>query len=62
MRDITVGISDETYVEVKSGLEEGELVLSSGLQRVIELRRAQKEATGRPQMPKLPMPMKKGLK
>jgi len=56
MRDITVGISDETYVEVKSGLEEGELVLSSGLQRVIELRRAQKEATGRPQMPRLPVP------
>jgi len=62
MRDITVGISDETYVEVKSGLEEGELVLSSGLQKVIELRRIQKEATGRTQMPKLPMPMQKGLK
>ena len=57
LANITVGISDDTYVEIKSGLKEGELVLSSGLQNLIEVRRKQKEAEKKPQGPvRFPLP------
>ncbi len=45
-RRVNLGISDGTNVEIKSGLEEGEMVLSSGLQRIIEERRIQRENEG----------------
>jgi HlyD family secretion protein len=44
---VEVGISDGTYVEIKKGLKEGEVVLSSGLTPIIEMRRAQKETEER---------------
>ncbi|NQS90740.1 efflux RND transporter periplasmic adaptor subunit [Patescibacteria group bacterium] len=49
LKHIAVGVSDGTNVEIKSGLKEGELVLSSGLQKLIEIRRKQKEAKENPQ-------------
>lgn len=42
-RKVTLGVSDGTNVEIKRGLEEGEIVFSSGLQRLIEQRRIQRE-------------------
>ena len=42
-REITTGVSDGDFIEIKSGLEEGDLVLSWGLQKIIEMRRQQKE-------------------
>ncbi len=45
-RRVDIGVSDGTNVEIKSGLEEGEMVLSSGLQRIIEERRMQREGEG----------------
>jgi len=45
-RRVALGVSDGTSVEIKSGLEEGEMVLSSGLQRIIEERRMQREGEG----------------
>jgi len=38
-RPVVTGISDDTNIEIKSGLKEGEKVLSSGLQKIIEMRR-----------------------
>ena len=46
-RKVTLGISDGTNVEIKTGLEEGETVLSSGLEKLIEQRRIQREAEQR---------------
>ena len=46
-RKVTVGISDGTNVEIKRGLEEGEKVFSSGLQKLIEQRRIQQGAEQR---------------
>lgn len=43
LRKVTLGISDETNVEIKAGLEEGEAVISSGLEKLIEQRRLQRE-------------------
>ena len=58
-RKVTLGISDETDVEIKSGLEEGEIVLSSGLEKLIEFRRKQREAEQRPPGMRLPLPQPK---
>jgi len=55
-RKITPGISDGTNVEIKRGLEEGEMVFSSGLEKVIESRRKQREAEQRPPGMRLPLP------
>lgn len=50
-RRVNLGISDGTNVEIKSGLDEGEMVSSSGLKKLIESRRMQREAEQRrPQM------------
>lgn len=38
-RQVEVGVSNGTYMQVKSGLQEGETVLSAGLQPLIEKRR-----------------------
>ncbi len=46
-RKVTLGISDGTNVEIKRGLEEGETVLSSGLEKLIEQRRIQRETEQR---------------
>jgi HlyD family secretion protein len=46
-RKVTLGISDETNVEIKAGLEEGEVVISSGLEKLIEQRRLQREGEQR---------------
>jgi len=46
-RKVTLGISDGTNVEIKRGLEEGETVFSSGLEKLIESRRKQREAEQR---------------
>jgi len=54
LRHITVGVSDGTNVEIKSGLKEGELVLSSGLQKIIEMRRKQKQAEEKTRTQKSP--------
>jgi RND family efflux transporter MFP subunit len=45
-RMVEVGISDGTYVEIKRGLEEGEVILSFGLTPTIEMRRATQEERG----------------
>ncbi|MEA1965583.1 MAG: efflux RND transporter periplasmic adaptor subunit [Candidatus Aerophobetes bacterium] len=42
-REVKAGISDGAYVEIKSGLQEGELVLSTGLQGLIEMRKREGE-------------------
>jgi len=55
-RKVTPGISDGTDVEIKKGLKEGEMVFSSGLQKLIESRRKQREAEQRPLRMKLPLP------
>jgi HlyD family secretion protein len=46
-RKVTVGASDGTNVEIKTGLEEGEMVFSSGLEKLIEERRLQREGEQR---------------
>jgi len=46
-RKVTLGISDGTNVEIKRGLEGGEKVFSSGLQKLIEQRRMQQGAEQR---------------
>ncbi len=46
-RKVTLGISDGTNVEIKAGLEEGETVFSSGLEKLIEQRRIQREGEQR---------------
>jgi len=56
MRKVTLGISDGTNVEIKRGLEEGETVLSSGLSRMIEFRRMQREAGQRGPRMRFPLP------
>ncbi len=38
-KPVITGISDDTNIEIKGGLKEGEKVLSSGLQSIIEMRR-----------------------
>jgi HlyD family secretion protein len=38
-KPVITGVSDDTNIEIKSGLKEGEKVLSSGLQKIIEMRR-----------------------
>jgi len=55
-RKVTLGISDGTNVEIKSGLEEGEMILSSGLEKLIEERREQREAEQRAPRMRLPIP------
>jgi len=40
-RVVEVGISDGTYLEITTGLQDGELIIASGLQALIEMRRAQ---------------------
>lgn len=50
-RPVQVGVSDGIYVEITSGLEEGEVIVVSGLQSLIEMRKGQasgeeKEHTG----------------
>ncbi|TET44086.1 efflux RND transporter periplasmic adaptor subunit [Candidatus Aerophobetes bacterium] len=60
-RRVALGVSDGTNVEIKSGLEEGEMILSSGLQRIIEERRMQREGEGQrpggmPGRMRLPVP------
>jgi len=54
-RKVTLGISDGTNVEIKMGLEEGETVFSSGLEKVIEQRRKQREAEQRRPRMRLPL-------
>lgn len=46
-RKVTLGISDGTNVEIKRGLEGGEKIFSSGLQKLIEQRRMQQGAEQR---------------
>lgn len=46
-RKVALGISDGTNVEIKKGLEEGEMVFSLGLQKLIESRRIQRETEQR---------------
>jgi len=55
-RKVILGISDETNVEIKSGLKEKEIVLSSGLEKLIEARRRQREAEQRRPGMRLPLP------
>ena len=55
-RKVTLGISDDTSVEIKRGLEEGETVFSSGLEKLIESRRIQREAEERRPGMRLPLP------
>ncbi|MEA3485609.1 MAG: efflux RND transporter periplasmic adaptor subunit [Candidatus Aerophobetes bacterium] len=53
-RPVITGISDGTNVEIKRGLKEEEKVLSSGLQKIIEMRRqmqAGEQKKGFPMMP-----------
>ena len=40
-RIVEVGISDDTYIEITKGLREGEVIVASGLQGLIDMRRAQ---------------------
>ncbi|MBA7710702.1 hypothetical protein ES703_119647 [subsurface metagenome] len=54
-RKVTLGISDDTNVEVERGLEEGEMVFSSGLKKLIESRRMQREAEQRRPRMRLPL-------
>ena len=54
-RKVTLGVSDGTNVEIKKGLEEGEMILSSGLQKLIESRRKQREAEQRRPMMRFPL-------
>ncbi len=54
-RKVTLGILDDTNVEVKRGLEEGEMVFSSGLKKLIESRRMQREAEQRRPRMRLPL-------
>lgn len=42
-REIITGASDGDYIEIKSGLKEGDLVLSQGLQKTIKIRQEQKK-------------------
>lgn len=58
-REITTGVSDGDFIEIKSGLEEGNLVLSEGLQRIIEMRRQQKEME-EGQRPRMMIPQGQG--
>ena len=46
-REVTLGVSDGTNVEIKRGLEESEMILSSGLEKLIEQRRMQRETEQR---------------
>ena len=43
-REIEVGVSDGTYVEIKRGLKEGDVVVATGLEFLIEMRKRQIEA------------------
>ena len=43
---VQVGISDGTYVEITGGLQEGDVIVASGLQSLIEMRRAQQSGEG----------------
>ena len=43
-REVKVGISDGTYVEIKKGLREGDVIIATGLESLIEMRRRQIEA------------------
>ena len=54
-REVTLGISDGTNVEIKTGLEEGETVFSSGLEKLIEQRRIQRE--GEQRRPRMRFPL-----
>ncbi len=54
-RKVTLGISDGTNVEIKTGLEEGEAVISSGLEKLIEQRRIQRE--GEQRRPRMGFPL-----
>ncbi|UCG94714.1 MAG: efflux RND transporter periplasmic adaptor subunit, partial [Candidatus Aerophobus sp.] len=54
-RKVNLGISDETNVEIKAGLEEGEAVISSGLEKLIEQRRLQRE--GEQRRPRMRFPL-----
>lgn len=54
-RKVTLGISDGTNVEIKTGLEEGEVVISSGLEKLIEQRRIQRE--GEQRRPRMGFPL-----
>jgi len=40
-RMVQVGISDDTFIEITKGLQEGEVIIASGMQSLIEMRRAQ---------------------
>ena len=43
-REVEVGVSDGTYVEIKRGLKEGDVVMATGLEFLIEMRKRQIEA------------------
>jgi len=43
-REVEVGVSDGTYVEIKRGLKRGDVIVATGLQSIIEMRRRQIEA------------------
>lgn len=43
-REVEVGVSDGSYVEIKKGLREGDIVVATGLQSIIEMRKKQIEA------------------
>jgi len=44
LREVEVGISDGAYIEIKRGLKEGDIVVATGLQSLIEMRKKQVEA------------------
>ncbi|RLE14762.1 hypothetical protein DRJ04_01755 [Candidatus Aerophobetes bacterium] len=45
-REVEVGISDGTHIEIKRGLKEGDVVVATGLTSLIEMRREQRETEG----------------
>lgn len=49
-RQVEVGVSDGSLVEIESGLQEGEVIPSTGLQGLIEMRQ-QQQAGGKEQQP-----------
>ncbi len=61
-REIITGVSDGDFIEIKSGLEEGDLVLSQGLQAIIEMRQEQMEKGEMNEMQKMRNIMPQGRK
>jgi len=53
-REVEVGVSDETYIEIKKGLREGDIVVATGLQSIIQMRQKEAEEGESPRKPKEP--------